>query len=738
LDTYQVFLGFSLEEERMSLTTLPVVISAVGNLGLGLFVYTRNKKNDLYRTFLFLCLILTIWNINLLGLIIAPTEDFAWYWAKIFAIGLVLIPPGVLRLILAFTEYGGEFEKQMLYASYGAALVFSILNLSGLFVSEFFKVSNQYFPRAELMFQLFVLNFILFMGYALFLVFRKHKETTSGIKRNQIAYFLMAGLLTVLVGSTNFLPSFGIKIYPMGNMATIILTSIFAYAIVKHRLMDIQVVIRKSVIYASVTAAITAIYAIIVGVFHGVLGITRFAQGSLLVNALAAMIIALSFQPLRNRIQRIVDKLFFKDKYDYHKTLKDLSGVVTSILSLDRVLNLIVNKVTEIMHIDRGSLLLWDKEVEEFRIKVGKGLRKEVFDKVSFKRGDFLVEWLETEKKIFSREEIKIFHSREESSGVDTKAEEEFNETLDKLEEMGAILCIPLMVKGRLIAIFTLDNKMSGDMLTSEDLELLSTVANQAAIAIENARLYEDMREIEKSLHRADKLAALGTLAASIAHDIRNPLVSIKAFTQLAPRKFNDRDFLDKFQTIIPEEFERLENILNQLLNFGRPSQPEFHSINVEEVIDSILSLMNTELSKSNIEVIKLYSKDVPQIIADGEQLKQVFMNIVLNAIQAMPEGGNLRIITSLGEEFVGSNTSDFVTITFEDSGCGIPKENLNNLFKPFFTTKNEGTGLGLSISRRIIEEHNGHLKVESGVGKGTAFTIRLPLNCGKFLVDGE
>jgi len=713
----------------MSLITLPVIINAVGNLGLGLFVYTRDKKNDLYRTFLFFCLVLTVWNINILGLIIAPNEHFAWYWAKIFGLGLLLSPAIVLHFVLVFTEYKGKFEKQMLYASYGFALVFSVLNLSGLFVSEFFKVGNKYFPRAGLMFQLFILNFIIFMGYALLLVFRKYREASSGIRRNQIAYFLLAALFTALVGSTNFLLSFGIKIYPIGNMATIFFTSIVAYAIVKHRLMDIEVVIRKSVVYASLTVSITAIYAIIVGVFHGVFGITRFAQGSLLVNALAAMIIALSFQPLRNRIQRTVDKLFFKDKYDYHKTLKDLSGAVTSILSLDRLLNLIVNKVTEVMHIDKGCLMLWDKQAEEFRIRTGKGLRKKVFDKISFTRDNYLVEWLEREKRIFSREEIEIFHSRKESSGMDSKGQKEFNETLDKLKEVGAMLCIPLMVKGRLIAIFGLDNKMSGDKFTSEDMELLSTVANQAAIAIENAKLYEEMRGMEKRLHRADKLAALGTLASSVAHEIRNPLVSIKTFTQLAPRKFNNRDFLDKFQTIVPEELQRMETILNQLLNFGRSSQPEFHSINVEEVIDSILNLMSTELSKSNIEVIKLYGKDVPQIMADDEQLKQVFMNIILNAIQAMPRGGNMRIITSLQQEFVDSNTSAFVAIKFEDTGYGIPQENLNDLFNPFFTTKNGGTGLGLSISHRIIKEHSGHINVESREGKGTTFTVKLPLN---------
>jgi len=715
---------------------ITIIISAVGNLVLGLFVYTRDKKNDLFRRFLFMCLIFTIWNINLLGLIIAPSEGFAWYWAKIFSLGLILSPPISLHFVLIFTGYKARLEKRMLYASYGVALVFSVLNLSGLFVREFFKVGSQYFPRAGLIFELFIVNFVLFVAYSLSLVFRKWKQTTSRVKRNQIGYFLLASFLIVIVGSTNFLQSFKIIIYPIGNMATIIFTSIVAYAIVKHQLMDIEVVIKKSVVYAGLTVSITAIYAIIVGVFHGIFGITRFAQGSLLVNALAAMVIALSFQPLRNRFQGTVDKLFFRDRYDYHKTLKDLSGAVTSILSLEKLLNVIVNSVTEVMHIDRGSLLLWDKKAEEFRIRFGKGLRKEIIDRVSFKKGNYIIEWLEREKKIFSPEEIEVLHSRKEFSAVEEKKERELFETLGKLKEIGAMLCIPLMVKGRLIAIFGLDNKMSGDIFSAEDFELLSTVANQAAIAIENAMLYEEMREMEKDLHRADRLAAVGTLASSIAHEIRNPLVSIKTFAQLVPRKFNNRDFLDKFNTIVPEEMERLENILNQLLNFGRPSGPEFHSIDVEEVIDTILRLMNTELSQSNIQVIKLYGNDVPQIMADGEQLKQVFMNLVLNAIQAMPEGGSLRVITALRRESAGKNISDFVSIEFQDTGCGIPEKNFDNLFSPFFTTKEGGTGLGLSISHRIIKEHNGHISVESELGKGTTFAIKLPVGSKKPTMD--
>jgi len=720
----------------MNLHALPVIISAIGNLGLGLFVYTKSKINHLHRAFLFICVVLTVWNINTLGLIIARNENFAWYWAKIFAIGLTLIPPGVLRVMVAFTEYRGKLEKTMLRSSYGLGLAFSILNFCGLFVTGFFKIGSQYFPRAGLTYQLFMFNLIVFVGYAILLVFRKHKEATSGMKRNQIKYFLLAVLLTAIVGSTNFLQSFGIKIYPVGNMATIISTSIVAYAIVKHRLMDIEVVIKKSVVYAALTVSITAIYAIIVGVFHGIFGITRFAQGSLLVNALAAMVIALSFQPLRNKFQRTVDRLFFRDRYDYHKTLKDLSGAVTSILSLEKLLNVIVTSVTEVMHIDKGSLILWDKKAEEFRIKFGKGLRKETIDRVSFKKGNHIIEWLEREKKIFSLEEIEGLQRRKEFSTIEDKRERELFETLGKLKEIGAMLCIPLMVKGRLIAILSLDNKMSGDMFNAEDFELLSTVANQAAIAIENAMLYEEMREMEKDLHRADKLAAVGTLASSIAHEIRNPLVSIKTFAQLVPRKFNNRDFLDKFNSIVPEEMERLENILNQLLNFGRPSEPEFHSINVVEVIDTILELMSTELSQSNIQVIKLYGNDVPQIMADGEQLKQVFMNLVLNAIQAMPEGGSLRVITALRRELAGRNISDCVNIEFQDTGCGISEKNLDNLFSPFFTTKEGGTGLGLSISRRIIEEHNGDISVESELGKGTTFTIKLPVGSKKPTLD--
>ena len=221
----------------------------------------------------------------------------------------------------------------------------------------------------------------------------------------------------------------------------------------------------------------------------------------------------------------------------------------------------------------------------------------------------------------------------------------------------------------------------------------------------------------------ADKLSALGVLASSIAHEIKNPLVSIKTFTQLLPRRFESKEFREKFSKLIPKELERLESVLHELLDFTRPSQAKLKKTNIEGIINNILLLVENEAIRNNVRIIREYG-DPPEVMADEEKLKQVFMNIVLNAIHAMPAGGNLTIATRLK---VKGEKLKVAEISFRDTGKGIPPDHIKDLFSPFFSTKEDGTGLGLSISKRIIKEHDGAIRVESEQGKGTTFFVELP-----------
>lgn len=263
-------------------------------------------------------------------------------------------------------------------------------------------------------------------------------------------------------------------------------------------------------------------------------------------------------------------------------------------------------------------------------------------------------------------------------------------------------------------------------------------------------QMTKDLRDSQERLILSEKLASLGTMAAGMAHEIKNPLVSLRTFTQLLQQKWEDKEFRDKFSSIIPQEIERINRIAESLLKFGRPMKPELTKVDVNMLLDEVLLLFESECKKYNVRVTKKFA-ELPEISGDAGQLSQAFVNIVKNAIEAMQvSGGEMIAKTDLGEvvklgkihqrrgvmkgdemvwgeeeEMGGPMPVVFIEIT--DTGEGISEESLKSLFDPFFTTKMTGTGMGLPITLRIIEEHKGSIKVRSRAGKGTTFIITLP-----------
>ncbi len=714
-----LFLSFIYIALKLNIHALSWILASIFNLFTALFVYLKEPQNRINKTFALFALCIMGWTFSISGLYLVPTAELAKYWSKTF-IGLIFIPPTGFHFFVALSRHIDKRIKKLIYLSYIFAAFFFILNCSGLFVRTFIKIGWKFVPKPTIIYTLFVINLIFWISYGLGHVIKVYKNTESLLIKNQLKFFIIGIGSTLIFGLTNFLLSLKIKLYPLEGFASIICMGMIAFAIIKYKALNIEIIIRKSAVYASLTVSIIAIYALLVGIFQGLFGFTRVAHNSLWVNAIAAMIIAASFSPLRNRIQLLVDKLFFKEKYNYQKTLKEFSGALGSIMELDMLMDLILTKVTETMHIQEGSIMLWDEEKEEYRIQVSRGLSDEESRRVSFKENTYLPTWLR-ERGPFISEEIKFELGKGGSTQTDQRPE--IDEVLKKLRELKAVLCIPLLCKGRLIGIFNLGTKLSEEWYSPEDMELLTIIANQAAIAIENARLYRERREMEQNIHRADKFSALGVLASSIAHEIKNPLVSIKTFTQLLPRRFDNPEFRKKFNQLIPRELERLEAVLHELLSFARSSRPHFTKTKVEEVMNNILVLVENEAVKNNVKIIRKYS-NTPLTVVDPEQLKQVFMNIILNAIQAMPEGGNLTISTQLKGE---SEKLKVIEISINDTGSGIPEEHISHLFSPFFSTKEDGTGLGLSISQKIIKDHDGAIEVRSEKGKGTTFLIKLP-----------
>ena len=220
-------------------------------------------------------------------------------------------------------------------------------------------------------------------------------------------------------------------------------------------------------------------------------------------------------------------------------------------------------------------------------------------------------------------------------------------------------------------------------------------------------------------MSRRESLAKLGEMGATLAHEIRNPLAAIKGMSQSIERGINDPEFVKDFSEVVPKEIDRLNNLVENLVRLGRTPRPQLIPVKVNEVIESVLKLFDNRCRNKGIAVSKELNP-LPEIEADPEQLTQVFTNLILNAIQAMPNGGELRINSRRAE--------DKTVIELADTGQGILEENLKTIFEPFFSTKDEGTGLGLAITYKIIKDFGGDIEVESEVGRGTKFIIRLPV----------
>ncbi len=244
-------------------------------------------------------------------------------------------------------------------------------------------------------------------------------------------------------------------------------------------------------------------------------------------------------------------------------------------------------------------------------------------------------------------------------------------------------------------------------------------------------RLMQRERELKQSqdtLRRADRLSALGLLTAGLAHEIRNPLVAIRTFTQLLPERYDDAEFREGFQGLALKEVDRICGLINDLLNFARPSKPNVAPESVNDVIDSIARILETQAKEKGMSISRDFGDSLPKVWIDREQMKQVFMNLILNAIQAMKEGDTITLATRAVSRNGTEPSGEFVQVEIRDTGIGIPEESLQHIFDPFFTSKDEGSGLGLAVSHQIVQEHGGFVTVESNLGKGTVFFVHVPV----------
>jgi len=800
-------------------------------LGIGLYVLFRRWTAPKSTHFYLFCLVSSIlYSFHYTGKLNA--FDSIVFWANIAA-GL-LQPALFLHFAYTFPEKRKALARR--------PWLLSLVYLPGAVLMAFrIILYTQFEANARLWWNLDRLDTLyqaLFFAVAAGVLWNSYAKANTPLEQQQMKWISRGTVLAIAPFTLFYAIPFIYGAMPTAAMNASVLSLVFlpltfGYAIVRYRLMDVDIIFKRGVSYTLATAAIVGAYFVVVGSLADVFRTKYPSTGT--AGLIGAIIItALLFQPLRNWFQVRVDRLFYRTRYDYRRTLIEFGRELSSEIDLGAMLTSVIDRLSRTLLVDRIAIFMaTGPEAEQFTMIKSFG--------ISY-AGPLDLSFLVVERPEHYAGHIFFDNTR--------KALQESATARETIAKLNLNYYIPCMLQGRTVAVLGLGKTVAGDFLSSEDVELLETLAGYIGIAIQNARLYASLEqkaseyerlkdfnenivesisvgvlavdledrieswnsqmevmyalprsqvlgqrlsevfpsafmeefyrvrqnpgihnlykfrlntqagdtrianvaiaplvtrkfsvigrliivdditermELESQLSQAEKMSSIGLLAAGVAHEVNTPLAVISSYAQLLSKHINGDTKLADLTDKITRQTFRASEIVNNLLNFSRTSATEFTDININRIIGETLTLLEHQFKTSRIRVETDFHEDLPLIHGNAGKLQQVFLNLFVNAKDAMAgSGGTLRINTANGTG---------VQISISDTGAGIAPEHINKIYDPFFTTKSSpregqsrGTGLGLSVTYGIIQEHAGKIRVESLPGKGTTFYLEFPL----------
>jgi signal transduction histidine kinase len=397
------------------------------------------------------------------------------------------------------------------------------------------------------------------------------------------------------------------------------------------------------------------------------------------------------------------------------ESLAGVSQTINSTLNLDDALGVIIREACQLMRAKVGALMLLDASREWLELRASHGASELYVNRPRLNVEESLLGIVVRRKKPLQVENVQV-SSRYQSVEV------------ARGEGLVALLSVPLLYGGQVLGTLSVYTGQPYSF-SNEEIRILSALAELSAIAIEKARLYERVVDVEEQLRQSEKLSALGLLAAEVAHEIRNPLTVLKMLYHSLDLKFPPGDPRAKDARIIDEKIEHLNRIVEQVLGFARKPEPEMRPVNLNQLIDELSLLVRHKLKHQNVQLARELQPDLPPVPGEPTQLEQAFLNLILNAAEAMPQGGTLTIISRAVHTPRGAPRPTHVAVDFRDTGQGMKEEERRRAFTSVLsTTKPGGTGLGLAIVARAVETHHGKVKLKSRQGQGTTVSVILPV----------
>jgi len=672
--------------------------AALANLFICALVGRQGLRDGLHRAFAIMALAIASWNLAIFSLYYFEDPVAAEWWSRVFRVGICLAPATILHFALALSESRGRAWGGLLGVGYAVAGVLVIANLRGLLVSGLTPHTWGWYVEAAPLYGLLTASILISLALWAERVWRCYRRPASPRQRVQAKFWLLGGLIQIPFALTNLLPMYGVNAYPLGSVGNALFTGIVAYAIVRHRLMDVDYVVRKGVSLVLALAVVLVPGGVGLAALERALSIGT--EGSLLLvyAALALALVAVVLVPtLQEAIETRVHRALFPNLYDYRRRLRELAAGLAHILDQEELARRLGSTLMDILDIEPCQVFLRDEQTRQLV------LAHPPPEPTTAPLPDSVTAALDALSEPMLRAEIEAAHPA--AAGL--------------VGAQGWEVVVPLRISDRLIGLVCLGANKNFRIFSAEDLQLLAAVASAATVALDNARLSHRLRRSEAVLERANRLSSLGTLAGGIAHEIRNPLVAVKTFLDLLPERLHDAAFVANFRTLSLSELQRVTKLISDLLSLGKSPTAGRSLVAVGETLEPVMRLMESTSRKRGVELIEVFAPDLPTIWADADQLKQIALNLLLNAIEMSPPGGKVRLEIGVAEETV--------VLEVHDEGPGIPRSQLENIFLPFYTTKDTGTGLGLAMVHQMVVEHGGEISVDSTPGRGTVFRVTFP-----------
>lgn len=693
-------------------------------------VFRKKQKTATFRTFLLFCLSVGVWSFAYLFWQISKNEVAALFWCRALMFGAIFIPVFYLHFVLSFLGLN-KISKSKIIAVYLFGFISAILVFTNLFVKNVIPWTFvPYWPKPGIYFHFFLIGWILIIIYSSYLLYRAYLREV-GIKKKQILFNLIAILLGLIGGSTNYFLWYGINIEPFGNILISVYVILVCYAIIAYRLMDIKVILRNSSVYLA-SLILTLIPALSLKYFFDkILPVYSYWIDFVII------IFSISVFPyFKERIYRFANKYFFSSLYDSRTVIRGLSDKLGSTLQTSSIYKMIAESLGGALHMKAICFITCGPKDKDFIISYNSGFAlPNVIKKNDLYNLIF--------KEYIAKNKIVILDELKNNATKQTK------EIARALAKIGIEVLVPLNVKDKPIGAIALSAKESGDTYNNEDLDLLKIIGTQTAISLENALLYEEtkkfniklVKEVERATHELKganeelkKLDQAKSDFISIAsHQLRTPLTVIKGYgSMMLEGSFGKIPAtIEENVQKIYDSNERLIALVEDLLNISRIEsgrlQFNWEVGQLEEMVGSVAEELKGNATKKGLSFkYQAPTKPLSPIKLDKTKLRQVAINLIDNAIKYTDKGG---IVVSLTQE------AGKLKFCVADTGMGIKEENMPSLFKKFSRGEKtsilhtEGSGLGLYVGKMMVEAHGGRIWAESpGERKGSKFCFEIPV----------